>query len=294
MKMSVRRFGFTLIELLVVIAVIAILIAMLVPAVQKVREASMRTQCANNLKQIGLACHAHHDVVKIYPTAGHHWTSPRTMQGTTPALAPVQDVGWFYQILPFIEQKAVWEKFSEAAVAASPISTYVCPSRRNIMIINGRSMNDYAGNNGEAVGWVDVGNQQNGVINQNRFYPPRPKPTYFTVKIKNILDGTSSTLLAGEKRLNKFFLGQPQSDDNEGFLCGWDHDIIRWTSSPPLPDFSKNNPEQYGAGLFGSSHPGGFNAAMADGVVRFIGYDINPITFRNLGIRSDGSVIKLD
>lgn len=291
--MSTRR-AFTLIELLVVIAVIAILIAMLVPAVQKVREASMRTQCANNLKQIALACHAHHDALKIFPTAGNHWTSTRTMLGAQPAVAPVQDWGWMYQILPYIEQKAVWEKKNDDAVAGSPIATYICPTRRNVMIINGRAMNDYAGNNGDGIGCVNNADRQNGVINQNRFFPPSPSPKYFTVRFKDILDGTSSTLLAGEKRLNTFYLGQPQSDDNEGFVCGWDHDVLRWTSVEPLPDYRKNDPEQIGFGHFGSSHPGGFNAALADGSIRFIAYDINPTTFRNLGVRNDGNIVKLD
>jgi hypothetical protein len=101
-------------------------------------------------------------------------------------------------------------------------------------------------------------------------------------------------LLAGEKRLNIYFLGQPQSDDNEGFLVGWDHDVIRWTSSLPMADFKSNDPNVYGGGLFGSSHPGGFNAVTADGAVRFMTYNINATTFLNLGIRNDGNVIKLD
>src|SRR6266404_2996337 len=156
-----HRRGFTLIELLVVIAIIAILIAMLVPAVQKVREASQRTQCANNLKQIALACHAHHDVLRIFPTAGNFWTSARTMNGATPALAPVQDWGWLYQILPFIERKATWEQPGDNLVSATPIGLYFCPTRRNPMVINGRGMNDYAGNNGQSMGGTDSADRQN-------------------------------------------------------------------------------------------------------------------------------------
>src|SRR5882724_2892658 len=93
--------GFTLIELLVVIAIIAILIALLVPAVQKVREASMRTQCTNNLKQIGLSLHMNHDAHKAFPSGGWGWNwigCPG--QGT----GRDQPGGWLYNVLPYLEQ----------------------------------------------------------------------------------------------------------------------------------------------------------------------------------------------
>src|SRR5712692_3173590 len=100
-----RRVAFTLIELLVVIAIIAILIALLVPAVQKVREAAARTQCGNNLKQMGLACHMHHDQYRVFPSGGQLWSvTARVMNGGVPGDYTNQSWGWMYQILPFIEQ----------------------------------------------------------------------------------------------------------------------------------------------------------------------------------------------
>src|SRR5213596_885846 len=97
---SGRRRGFTLIELLVVIAIIAILIALLVPAVQKVREAAARTQCVNNLKQIGLACHSHHDALKRLPPGGANDQPPF---GTQAGSSNNWGSSWMVYLLPYIE-----------------------------------------------------------------------------------------------------------------------------------------------------------------------------------------------
>src|SRR2546425_5236644 len=111
MKKSWRRLrlGFTLIELLVVIAIIGVLIALLLPAVQKVREAASRTQCANNLKQIGLAMHNFHDTYGVFPTQGDQsWTGISYDASNSPLGYKYQLAGWPYQILPFIEQDNLW------------------------------------------------------------------------------------------------------------------------------------------------------------------------------------------
>src|SRR5262245_3971536 len=126
---SLRRSGFSLIELLVVIAIMAILIGLLLPAVQKVREAAARAKCQNNLKQIGLAFHNHHDTLQGFPTGGWEWYTPPSYTGGMPLAGASQQAGWGFQILPYIEAENVFRSGAVTAVA-TPNQVFFCPSRR--------------------------------------------------------------------------------------------------------------------------------------------------------------------
>ncbi len=123
MKRTCRRPAFTLVELLVVIAIIGVLVAMLLPAVQAAREAARRTQCQNNLRQIGLAIQNHHDTLKVFPSGG---TIPWAGSGYAGTPLPTRDatMSWPFQILPFIEQTNVQSLKTAFDLESSPIMGY--------------------------------------------------------------------------------------------------------------------------------------------------------------------------
>jgi prepilin-type N-terminal cleavage/methylation domain-containing protein/prepilin-type processing-associated H-X9-DG protein len=295
MKRDRRRGGFTLIELLVVIAIIATLIGLLLPAVQKVKEAAFRTQCANHLRQMGLAFASHASARGTYPDAGYTYDSARTFAdaGQAPHVSPHQDWGWMYQILPWIEQQALWSKprTEDAFVMGTAVTIYVCPSRRGPTVLTRsegrRAMTDYAGNGGPDGGVT--GNGQSGVLQRNRVGFTMVNPLN---PDRDVRDGMSQTALIGEKHLNIAVLNNPgvnAGDDNSGWVAGYDWDNIRWGLQSPA--FDRYVP---GSDLsderFGSSHPGAFNAVFCDGSVRVIRYGINVNVFRKALGRADRQV----
>jgi prepilin-type N-terminal cleavage/methylation domain-containing protein len=288
-RRSADRRGFTLIELLVVIAIIGTLVGLLLPAVQKVREAASRTRCANNLKQIGLAFHDHQSALGYLPSGGWYAYTPPTYSKGMPLVGRPQQAGWAFQILPYIEADATWRGGSattdvqRALVAigtTNPI--FFCPSRRlpqtvtygdnySPPLTGGKikhALCDYAASNKEGTGAVQ------------QFDP---------VRITDITDGTSNTLLVGEKRMNAALLGTKQPDDNQGYTSGFNYDTIRKTTLPPAPDYFA--PLGDGGGLFGSSHPGVVMFVFADGAVHPIPYTIKPSVFKFLGQKDDGNPV---
>jgi prepilin-type N-terminal cleavage/methylation domain-containing protein/prepilin-type processing-associated H-X9-DG protein len=273
--------AFTLIELLVVIAIIAVLIGLMLPAVQMAREAANGSQCRNNLKQMGLALHMHHDLYEFFPSAGSPDAMvPNAISGS-PAIGPSQQCSWLYQILPCLEQQAVWN--NPATAPQVPIKLYFCPSRRGPMILRGGA---YPGN-----AECDYSGSAWKAPIQTFF---QASPT--VVRITQISDGTSNTLAVAEKNLCLASLGSGlDGNDEQGYITGYDDDTVSFLTVKdaqgnvqyqPARDLTGNCTA--GTGGFGSSHPGRFNALFADGSVHAVNYSISLLTLNAVCGINDG------
>lgn len=234
------RGGFTLIELLVVIAIIAILIGLLLPAVQKVREAAARSQCQNNLKQIGLGFHNYHGVYGNLPPGGMdgrptgqpwqtccNWNDQQ--QATKNAAGQMDDrtgFNWRYHILPYIEQNALHQTVSRATLYATAVKIYYCPSRRAPILVGGSGRCDYNGNAGAdfANGTPSITSASGGTLDGGV-----QRTSAGLINLLGITDGTANTVLISEKWLHpsRYSNGADGGDNEVWCNAGWDECVVR-------------------------------------------------------------------
>ena len=301
-SLLVNKKGFTLIELLVVIAIIAVLIGLLLPAVQKVREASANLSCKNNLKQIGLAMIMHHETYNKFSYAGSDGPTNTCCNSLTRA-----GWAWSYHILPFIEQEPLYRETVDANVARTPVASYYCPSRRMPSVYGANAKCDYAG----SAGSTNAGRGVDGMLVAQWRLPGATMsatalPDMPGRRMVDVTDGSSNTLMIAEKQIHVSTLGNAGGDNEAWNNAGWDQDIVRWGNEPdagnlpnnatdslPLPD-SKHPDSSKGtfwSARFGSSHAGVFNAVFVDGSVKSIAYITDTKLWMQLNKIDDGEVM---
>jgi len=292
-----KRQGFTLIELLVVIAIIAVLIALLVPAVQKVREAAARTQCENNLKQIALAAHNYHDIYRRFPPGLN--LPDQESSGWNAAPDAERYYGLHVALFPFYEQGNLVKNLildvhdphakncnGPDSPGAQVLSMLICPAD-GFFPANyvGQYGNLYFGltSYGGCSGTSQTSSTANQMARNGIFYMNS------RITLAAIVDGTSTTLLFGERSRQNL----PPTSSSEA-LGGW-----AWANSFAQEDNTMNTNEPiegvqlHDLNQFGSQHAGGdlANFAFGDGSVRAISRTINIVNFQRLSTRAGGEVI---
>jgi prepilin-type N-terminal cleavage/methylation domain-containing protein len=292
-KTNVRR-GFTLIELLVVIAIIAILIALLLPAVQQAREAARRTQCRNNLKQIGLAVHNYHDQNNLVPPG---WVG---VTGGQPDIEGMNGWSWGSKLLPQIDQAPLYGQINFSLSVADPVHANV----RTRSLAAFRCPSDTGAEKwtilDEADGTTPVAELATanyvGVFGIEDFHACEGQPAPFTcagsgaffhnsrVRFADMTDGLSNLILVGERR----------SDQALGWYSTWSGVIPGGEEAIARPlggcDHTPNHRDNHFED-FSSQHVGGSHFVLGDGSVRFIGENIDLGIYQHLATRSAGDLV---
>jgi prepilin-type N-terminal cleavage/methylation domain-containing protein len=319
---SKRPRGFTLVELLVVIAIIGVLVALLLPAVQAAREAGRRSQCANNLKQLGLAAQTMHDA--------RGWLPPSRLGNNSADTTNINWVTWAVVMLPYIEQQNYYQNWNlslnyEAhpeSVTKNAVPAFFCPSRRrptaafskeNTSPPPSGGLSDFAACGGtgphdgvNANGVINLGtsgDDSNGAMICARWILDAPKTHltqwYGVVRIPIITDGTSNTFLLGDKQVRRT-TKWGSNEDRSVYTSGNANNFRRYAGinkddSTIRYKLDSYTPADVVAGTdnasFGSLHPGACQFVLCDGAVKQINKTIDINTLGRLAHRADGQVV---
>jgi prepilin-type N-terminal cleavage/methylation domain-containing protein len=317
-RTALQRFGFTLVELLIVVAILAMLMVLLLPAVNAARESGRRTTCMNNLRNLALAALAHESTHGSFPSGG--WG------GKYVGLAEYgtgrgQPGSWVYTLLPFLERSDLSEMGlgstpaeQQAEVAMrlkTPLAVTHCPTRRQARpypifhdwarspygstLVSEVARCDFAINCGdqprcEIAGWRGPPSLAAGSDPKFKDWPDVSDHTGVSylrseITMAHLRDGASRTYLIGEKYIpashyeDGAYLG-----DDWSMYTGYQNDIHRCTSEPPCRDGNQDWTTR-----FGSAHPATWNVSFADGSVRSLSFTIDPTVHKSLGNRADGT-----
>ena len=260
LKERPQRLAFTLVELLVVISIVGVLMAIILPAVSAMREASRRTSCTNNLRQIGLALQMYHEKQGRFPIGGIEW---RPAGNQTK-----RQLAWSAFVLPFLEQQAVYDRLDlsqpfdsseNAGGAAAVISVFICPtSVRGTRLVDGRGPCDYGGIYGERISGPN--NPPKGTMLYDR-----------ALSSTDIRDGLSNTLMVGE-----------DTEWSDGQWINGRNIFDQAYAINAAPPFEND---------IRSHHPGGANTVFADGRVRFLDETVSLEVLSSLCTRDGGEAI---
>jgi prepilin-type N-terminal cleavage/methylation domain-containing protein len=297
-----RKSGFTLIELLVVIAIIAVLVALLLPAVQQAREAARRSQCKNNLKQMGLALHNYHETYVCFPPGGV----------ALPTNTTVTSIGWGICLLPGLDQGILYNRYNSnvpvdnaanISVRQMKVPAYNCPSDVNAGTLvtpgsgtpNGTyAMSSYRANAGVSADGSNYWDGQYGtnlatanLIMTNRGMIHVVDTNLGCEKVASVIDGLSTTLVIGEwQTLDTTNRGTFWADTYAQYTMSGFNNPVRANTFGPASycgcDLVRCAGSNFCKRAWGSFHAGGVQFLMGDGAVRFFSANVDRITMAQL------------